>query len=99
MIQTVIVDGPLRRGQLNLSSNAAAACDTVHESASGHIAEIDRKIADLTALRRELTALVASCTGGRVGECQILEAFAPVNKAGAGTAAELPDRLETAKRP
>jgi hypothetical protein len=39
--------------------------------------EVDRKLADLTALRRELAALISSCKGGTVAECRILEALAP----------------------
>lgn len=87
------------RTLLDLSSNATAACDTVHQSASGHIAEIDRKIADLSALRRELTALVASCKGGRVGECQILEAFAPLNKSSNSVPASRSNPTENAPLP
>lgn len=63
---------------LEISEDSAAACDTVHDSAKLHIEEIDRKIADLTALRRELISLVESCEGGRVGECRIVEALAPL---------------------
>jgi len=46
---------------------------------------IDRKLADLAALRRELAALLTSCRGGTVSECRILEAFGP-----APTEAKLP---------
>ena len=44
---------------------------------SKHLADVDRKIADLQGLRRELSAIISSCAGGTVDECRILEAFAP----------------------
>jgi hypothetical protein len=52
-------------------------CGTVDAIATEHLAEVDRKIADLTALRRELADAVTSCQGGTVAECRILEAFSP----------------------
>jgi hypothetical protein len=37
-----------------------------------------RKLADLTALRRELARLVSTCEDGTVGDCRIIEALAPI---------------------
>jgi len=71
---------------LSLSDDASRDCATVDAIASAHLAEIERKLIDLASLRREIAALVASCEGGIVGECRILEALAP--------AAEIP-RLDT----
>jgi Cu(I)-responsive transcriptional regulator len=65
------------RALLNLASDHGRDCGSVDELASGHLAEIDRKIADLAALRRELAMLLTSCRGGTVSECRILEAFGP----------------------
>jgi DNA-binding transcriptional MerR regulator len=42
-----------------------------------HLEEVDRKIADLQALRRELDSLIGQCGHGRVAECRIIEALAP----------------------
>lgn len=61
------------RALLDLSDDRA----TVDHIASKHLREVDRKIADLTALRRELTAVIASCCGGTVAECRIIEALDP----------------------
>ena len=63
------------RALLKLASNPGSDCALVDELATGHLTEIDRKIADLTALRRELAALLTSCHGGSVSDCRILEAF------------------------
>lgn len=38
-----------------------------------HLVEVDRKIADFTALRRELGALIESCAGGTVADCRMLQ--------------------------
>ncbi|MBV1692396.1 helix-turn-helix domain-containing protein [Novosphingobium sp. G106] len=65
------------RALLDLSDDQARDCATVDQITSEHLREVDRKIADLTALRRELSAVIASCGGGTVAECRIIEALAP----------------------
>lgn len=65
------------RALLDLSDDRARDCATVDALASEHLREVDRKIADLTALRRELGALLASCKGGTVAQCRILDALGP----------------------
>lgn len=65
------------RALLDLADDRSLDCCTVDEIASEHLRNVDRKIADLSALRRELSALIASCDGGTVAECRILEALAP----------------------
>lgn len=65
------------RALLDLSDDRARDCATVDHIAREHLREVDRKLADLTALRRELSAVIASCGGGTVGECRIIEALAP----------------------
>lgn len=71
------------RALLDLSDDRSRDCATVDRIATEHLREVDRKIADLTALRRELGAVIASCEGGTVAQCRILEALAPAN-GGAG---------------
>jgi Cu(I)-responsive transcriptional regulator len=65
------------RALLAMAGQRDRDCSTVDALASRHLEEVDRKIADLTALRRELAAAISSCAGGTVAECRILEAFAP----------------------
>jgi Cu(I)-responsive transcriptional regulator len=60
---------------LDLSAQRERDCGEVDALASEHLAEVDRKIADLTALRRQLSSAIATCAGGTVAECRILEAF------------------------
>lgn len=68
------------RALLDLSDDSSRDCATVDRIATEHLREVDRKIADLTALRRELSAVVASCGGGTVAECRIIEALAPAEQ-------------------
>jgi Cu(I)-responsive transcriptional regulator len=67
------------RALLDLSDDRARDCATVDYIASEHLREVDRKIADLTALRRELSAVISSCDGGTVAECRIIEALGPAD--------------------
>jgi hypothetical protein len=46
-------------------------------SARVHLAEMERKVADLKALRRELADLLGQCRHGTVAECRVIEALSP----------------------
>jgi Cu(I)-responsive transcriptional regulator len=65
------------RALLDLAGDLDRSCAAVDGIAREHLAAVDRKIADLTALRRELDALITQCRHGRVAECGIIEALAP----------------------
>lgn len=65
------------RALLDLTKQSGRDCATVDGIASEHLAEVDRKLADLTALRRELALVISTCEGGTVADCRILEALAP----------------------
>ncbi|MGE4302634.1 MAG: helix-turn-helix domain-containing protein [Novosphingobium sp.] len=65
------------RALLSLSDDRTRNCAMVDALARDHLAEVERKIADLTALRSELSALLDTCDGGTVGDCRIIEALAP----------------------
>lgn len=67
------------RALLDLSDDRTRDCATVDHIANEHLREVDRKIADLTALRRELSAVIASCDGGTVAQCRIIEALGPAD--------------------
>lgn len=68
------------RELLDLASDGCSDCFTVDTIAREHLATVERKIADLRALHRELGALVASCSGGMVAQCRIIDALAPVSR-------------------
>jgi Cu(I)-responsive transcriptional regulator len=65
------------RALLGLSDDRMRDCADVDRIAEAHLLEVDRKLADLTALRRELKAVIDSCGGGSVADCRIIEALAP----------------------
>ena len=65
------------RALLALSDDRQRDCATVDRMAVAHLREVERKIIDLTALRRELKAVIESCDGGTVATCRIIEALGP----------------------
>ena len=65
------------RALLDLSDDRDRPCEAVDAIAKEHLAEVDRKIADLRALRRELDSIVSQCHCGTVAECRIIEALSP----------------------
>lgn len=62
---------------MNLTLDPSADCAQVDAIAREHLGEIERKIADLSALSRELGTLLDTCAGGSVEDCNILDALAP----------------------
>ncbi len=65
------------RELLMLSDDQGQSCEAVDSIASAHLAEVERKIADLIALQLELKRVVGSCQHGTVAECKIIETLAP----------------------
>ena len=65
------------RTLLSLADDRDLPCGEVDALARHHLDAVDRKIADLTALRSELSSLIAQCGRGTIAECRILEALAP----------------------
>lgn len=65
------------RALLDLAQDRDHSCETVDVIAREHLDEVDRKIADLQALRCELDALIGQCLRGRIADCRIIDALAP----------------------
>ena len=66
------------RELLALSSKEKRPCAEVDEITAGHLAGVERKIADLQSLAQELRRISASCTGGgTISNCRILDAIGP----------------------
>ena len=65
------------RALLALTDHRDRPCNAVNELVQKHLTEVEQKIADLTALRRELRSLVSQCRTGTIRECRILDALAP----------------------
>ena len=64
------------RALLQLYQNDRRESAEVKEIAQGHLARIDRKIADLREMRDTLSELVASCAGDNRPDCPILQSLA-----------------------
>lgn len=70
------------RDLLRLSSDEDRDCAEVDRIAAAHLAETERKIADLRRLADELRRISGLCQGGgRIGDCRITEALSPGGKA------------------
>lgn len=65
------------RTLLSLADQKEGSCEAVDAIAREHLADVKSKLAALTALRRELDALIGQCRHGTVAECRILEALTP----------------------
>lgn len=65
------------RALLDLSDDRGRSCEAVDGVAKEHLAEVDRKIADLRALRRELASMIDQCRCGTIAECRIIETLSP----------------------
>ena len=67
---------------LDLADSRDRSCDTVDSLARLHLRTIEEKIADLTALRREVADLLSQCSRGTIAECRILDALSPKARIG-----------------
>jgi MerR family transcriptional regulator, copper efflux regulator len=66
---------------LALRADKRRSCAEVRQAAAAKIADVDRKISSLTAIREGLSVLLNSCTkDGSTRECPILEALENVNR-------------------
>ncbi|MEI6556775.1 MAG: helix-turn-helix domain-containing protein [Rhodospirillaceae bacterium] len=63
------------RDLLSLSSDPARPCAPATRIAEAVLLDIDRKIGDLSALKRRLTAIIERCAGDSVDTCAILRAL------------------------
>ena len=65
------------RTLLDLADQKERSCEAVDAIAREHLADVKRKLADLSALRREPDSLIAQCRHGTVADCRIIEVLAP----------------------
>jgi DNA-binding transcriptional MerR regulator len=65
------------RALLRFADEKHGDCEAVGAIASAHLADVERKISDLMALRSELRRLLAQCRRGSVADCRIIEALSP----------------------
>jgi len=65
------------RELLRLSDDRSQPCAEVDRIARLHLTEVERKLADLAALRAQLEQLIGQCQRGTVADCRIIEALVP----------------------
>ena len=65
------------RALLDMADQKEQSCEAIDVIAREHLADVKRKIADLSALRREVESMIGQCRHGTVAECRILEALVP----------------------
>jgi len=61
------------RTLLDLADDPSKSCEAVDEVASGQLAQVEQRIHDLQALKRELRRMLKLCQGGTVADCRIIE--------------------------
>lgn len=61
------------RELIDLADRPDRPCADVDAIARRHLAEVERRLARLEALRRELGRMLSECGEGRVSDCRVLE--------------------------
>ena len=64
------------RDLLDLTDYPDRSCEAVTEIARGHLDEVNRRIAQLAALKLELERMIRVCRGGQIADCRIVETLA-----------------------
>jgi Cu(I)-responsive transcriptional regulator len=68
------------RALLALADQRDRDCGEVDAIARQHLADVERKIADLRKLAAELRDVIGRCQGGVISECRIIESLAPAER-------------------
>jgi DNA-binding transcriptional MerR regulator len=63
------------RSLLDLSDHPSRDCGEADRIATAHLAQVEDKIAQLTALRDELASIIGRCRGGLAADCRVIEAL------------------------
>ncbi|QRM35259.1 helix-turn-helix domain-containing protein [Microvirga sp. VF16] len=64
------------RELLDLSARPNQPCHQADSIARRNLEAVDRRLAQLSALRRELARMVEECQHGRICECRVIEVLA-----------------------
>lgn len=64
------------RQLLSLGADPHQSCDEADRIARAHLADIESKIARLTALRAEVRRMLDQCAHGEVKDCRVIEVLA-----------------------
>jgi hypothetical protein len=61
---------------LRLADDPERPCEAADQIARIHLADVERRIARLVALKAELQRMLQSCDRGRIAECRVIEVLA-----------------------
>jgi DNA-binding transcriptional MerR regulator len=64
------------RSLLDLSDHPDRSCADADLIARKHLVEVEERLAQLSALKVELSRIVRSCAGGKAAQCRVIEALA-----------------------
>ncbi len=64
------------RSLLTLKEAPERDCSAAVEIAAHHLVEVDRRLSHLMRLRDELQGILASCSGGSISDCAIIDGIA-----------------------
>ncbi len=64
------------RQLLGLADRPTASCEPVDGIVQQQLHEVDLRLARLQAIRQELQRMLDECSGGKAGDCRILEVLA-----------------------
>lgn len=64
------------RALLALQDDPQRSCTEADVIARARLADVEHRIASLTALRKELRRMITACAGGSVSECMVIETLA-----------------------
>jgi Cu(I)-responsive transcriptional regulator len=72
------------RTLIELQSNPHQSCAAVDAIAKARLAEVERRLASLEALKDELARMITSCRRGQVADCRIIEVLQDCASRGRG---------------
>ncbi|MGH6884371.1 MerR family transcriptional regulator [Hypericibacter sp.] len=64
------------RDLIRLADDRDRPCGEIDTIAQRHLDDVERKIADLERLRKELKSLIKQCHRGTIADCRIVDALA-----------------------
>ena len=64
------------RDLLDLADQPDRPCEAVDQIARSHLEDVNRRMAQLAALKVELERMIGVCRGGQIADCRIIETLA-----------------------
>lgn len=61
---------------IQISDIPSQNCEAINAIAKQHLQDVERRITQLNALRKELKRMVGECQSGKVAECRVIETLA-----------------------